>query len=224
MNENCWLKDRCSKVDCDKFCLKNFKLGKLYELALVPLARRKHISLVLDEDNSDERAYDELKTIEDNAKEFVEDGKNLYLYSSNTGNGKSSWALRILESYFNKIWFESKLECRALFISVPRFLLALKDNISNENEYIAKIQDYVETCDLVIWDDIATKVGTEFEISHLLSIIDTRINNGKSNIYTSNVSGVDLKKSLGDRLYSRVVNYADYEIELVGKDKRRLKR
>ena len=139
------------------------------------------------------------------------------------GNGKTEWSLRLAERFISKIWATSDLTCRVLFTSVPRFLLELKDNIANKSEYVEHIKKYVTTCDLVIWDDIATKLGTEFELSHLLSIIDTRVNNGKSNIYTSNVSGVELSKSLGDRLYSRIVNYSTYVLEFKGKDKRGIK-
>ena len=129
----------------------------------------------------------------------------------------------MVETYFNKIWLKSELKCRVLFISVPRFLLELKSNISEKSEYVEHINNNVLDCDLVIWDDIATKLGTEFELSHLLSIIDTRINNGKSNMFTSNLSGVELNKALGDRLYSRIQNYSDVVIELQGKDKRGIK-
>ena len=56
----------------------------------------------------------------------------------------------------------------------------------------------------------------------ILSIIDSRISAGKSNIYTTNLVDSELVKSLGDRLYSRIVNYSNYVIELKGKDKRGL--
>ena len=41
----------------------------------------------------------------------------------------------------------------------------------------------------------------------------------KSNIYTSNVTGQELKDKLGERLYSRIVNLST-NIELRGTDKR----
>ena len=106
-----------------------------------------------------------------------------------------------------------------MFISVPRFLLELKSNISQKSEYIEEIEKSILDCDLVVWDDIGNKVGTEFEVSHLLSILDTRLNNNKSNIYTSNLNQEDLHSFLGDRLYSRVYNYSTC-IEFVGRDKR----
>ena len=223
MNEKCWLKEHCNKIDCDRFCKKFYKVNFLYDMSLIPYNRRKHTNLYIDNDGSDEREFETLSRIESNILEFVNNGDNLFLFSSNMGNGKTEWSLRLAERFISKIWATSDLTCRVLFISVPRFLLELKDNIANKSEYVEHIKKYVTTCDLVIWDDIATKLGTEFELSHLLSIIDTRVNNGKSNIYTSNVSGVELSKALGDRLYSRIVNYSNYVLEFKGKDKRGIK-
>ena len=220
--KDCWLKERCNKIDCNSFCLRFCKLNYLYDQALVPPASRKHRGLFIDSDGNDAEAFSKLKDIETNIDDFVSSGKNLFLYSSNYGNGKTSWSLRMIESYFNNIWLKSDLKCKVLFINVPRFLLALKDNISSTNEYAEHILNNVNDCDLVVWDDIGTKVGTEFEISHLLSIIDSRLGAGKSNIYTTNLINSELSKSLGERLYSRIVNYSNYVIELKGKDKRGL--
>lgn len=223
MNKDCWMKDCCNQIDCNTFCMKYYKLNALYDMALIPLNKRKHVKLLIDDDGRDEQAFDTLKEIEKNIVDFISNGKSLFLYSEITGNGKTLWTLRMVEAYFNKIWLKSELKCRVLFISVPRFLLELKSNISEKSEYIQYINDSVLDCDLVVWDDIATKLGTEFELSHLLSIIDTRITSGKSNMFTSNVSGVELSNALGDRLYSRIQNYSDYVIELRGTDKRGIK-
>jgi len=203
--------------------MKYYKINTLYDLALIPLNKRTHVNLRIDDDGRDEEAFTKLKEIENNIVDFIKSGKSLFLYSPITGNGKTLWTLRMVEAYFNKIWLKSELKCKVLFISVPRFLLELKSNISEKSEYVEHINENVLDCDLVIWDDIATKLGTEFELSHLLSIIDTRINNGKSNMFTSNLSGVELNKALGDRLYSRIQNYSDVVIELQGKDKRGIK-
>lgn len=128
----------------------------------------------------------------------------------------------MLYSYIDKVWYKKEMKAIALFISVPRFLLELKANISQKSQYIEDIEASVLDADLVVWDDIGSKNGTEFEVSHLLSIIDTRINNGKSNIYTSNLNKEELHNILGDRLYSRIYNYSEC-IEFVGRDKRGIK-
>ena len=174
---DCFVRDSCAKFSkglCpkDSFCLKLFKLESLYDLAMLSESQRKHIDLRIDADGTDRASFVKLRSIEDDIENFIHKGKNIYLYSSNCGNGKTSWAIRLLQSYMNKIWYKTDISCRALFISVPRFFIMLKDNISEKNEYIRKIKENVFDCDLVVWDDIGTKVGTEFEIENLLSIID----------------------------------------------------
>lgn len=218
-NKDCWLKNECNQKDCDSFCMRLFKLDYLYKEAMISTSQRKHVALRIDSDGTDEEAFGALKHIENNIETFIAEGKNLYIHSVNTGNGKSSWALRFVQTYFNRIWLKSSLRCRALFINVPRFLLSLKDNISDKSEYVAHIKENILTCDIVIWDDIATKQTTIFESEHLYSMIEARIADGKSNIFTSNLTADEMHSSLGDRLYSRIVNLSQ-NIELKGADKR----
>ena len=220
---NCFLYDRCNHKDCEKdFCLRKYKMDSLYSLALMSEAQKQHIVLKIDQDETDLTQFKQLSAIEQNIITFVNEGKNLYLHSAICGNGKSSWSLRLAEAYFNKIWVRTEVKCRVLFISVPRFLLALKDAISSKNAYVDYIKDNVLEADLVIWDDIAAKMGSEFELTHLLNIIDNRLALGKSNIYTSNLNRQQLYTALGERLTSRIANMST-DIELFGADKRVLK-
>lgn len=218
-NKDCWLKDECNQKDCGSFCMRLFKLDYLYKEALISSSQRKHVPLRIDADGTDEDAFSRLKNIENNIETFIAEGNNLYIHSVICGNGKSSWALRMVQTYFNKIWLKTSLRCRALFINVPRLLLALKDNISEKSDYVQHIKENILTCDIVIWDDIATKQTTTFESEHLFSMIEARIAEGKSNIFTSNLTENELHKALGDRLYSRIVNLS-VNIELNGADKR----
>lgn len=196
-------------------------MNTLYNNSLISEKQRNYINLHVDEDGTDKEQFATLKQFQDYIVEFVSQGRNLYLYSDNCGNGKTSWALRLAQTYLNKIWYSTATDCRVLFISVPKFFIKLKESLSQPNDYINHIKRHVVDCDLVIWDDIGTKVGTEFEVENLLSIINNRIDNGKSNIYTSNINPEDLQRCLGDRLYSRVVNMSTL-IQLKGQDKRGL--
>ena len=220
---NCYLRSVCNGKDCNAdFCLRKYKMDSLYSAALMSESQKKHITLRVDEDGTDLEQFKQLADIEKNIVKFIEEGKNLYLHSGTCGCGKTTWSLRLIEAYFNKIWARSDGSCKALFISVPRFLLAIKDNISNKNSYVEYIKENVLAADLVVWDDLGNKMGSEFELSHLLSIIDNRIALGKSNIYTSNLTRQQLYSALGERLTSRVANMS-IDIELFGSDKRNLK-
>lgn len=206
----------------DAVCLKLYKINKLQELALLSEKQREHVPLRLDSDKCDKDAFEKLKEIETRIESFIRNGDNLYIYSANTGNGKSSWALRLLNSYFEKIWYSSDLRCKGLFINIPKFLISLKENISQKSEYIQHIKENVLNADLVIWDDVATKGFTTFEMENVLNLINNRLDDGKSNIYTSNLIGEELRSAVGDRLYSRMIGLSEV-ITFVGKDKRGLK-
>lgn len=219
----CFLFGICNHKDCDKdFCMRKYKMDSLYSAALITDVQKQHVALRIDPDGTDLEQFKQLAEIEKNIETFIAEGKNLYLHSANCGNGKSSWSLRLAEAFLNKIWARSKVECRVLFINVPRFLLALKDNISAKSSYVEYIKENVLEADLVIWDDIAAKMGSEFELTHLLSFIEARTALNKSNIYTSNLNRQQLYTALGERLTSRIANMS-IDIELFGADKRFLK-
>lgn len=225
MNSNqCWLKSNCKQLHCNDIngCLILYKLNYLYEHANVAYNLRFNKALFPDDDGTDLDKFKQLKLIQDDIVNWVGNGNNLLIHSKQCGNGKSSWALKLLQTYFNRIWKSTELKCRALFINVPYFLLALKDNISVKSEYIEHIKKNILNCDLVIWDDIANKSLTNYECDNLLSMIDGRILNNKANIYTSNLNDAELHEALGDRLASRICNYG-MNITLNGGDKRGIK-
>ena len=223
--KNCLFMNRCQKNCCqdnDSFCVKQFKLNKMFDNALISMKQRQHITLVLDEDERDLESFKYLATIEKNIENFVSQGGNLYIHSSNTGNGKTSWALRLVQAYFNRIWFKASIEkCCALFINVPRYLLELKNNISQKSDFVEHIKNNVLNADIVIWDEVGTKGLTQFEHENILNLINARLDLGKANIYTSNLNDMELHDVVGDRLYSRIVLSSD-DVELVGLDKRAL--
>ena len=227
-SNSCWLRDTCLKYKkepdyCseDVFCIKLFKINSLYENALLTEAQKKHVTLFPDADGTDYDKFVQLRNIENNILQFVKEGKSLYLHSANCGNGKTAWSIRLLQAYFNRIWFDSDIGCKGLFINVPKFFLALKDNISKPSEYIEHIKSNITSADIVVWDEVGIKNCTQFEFENFLSMVNSRIDLGKSNIYTSNLTQEELLEKVGERLYSRIINLS-VDIELNGIDKRGL--
>ena len=201
--------------------MKLFRTNFLFDQALLTQDQRIKFPLRIDANGADREVFQRLQTVEADIENFVNSGSCAYIYSEITGNGKTSWAIRLISAYLQKIWFKSDLCCRALFVSVPRFFIALKDSISNENPYAKHVISNVLKADLVVFDDVGTKSLTEFEGEHLLNIINTRLDDKKSNVYTSNLNTMTLQAVVGDRLYSRIVNYSSL-FHLVGSDKRSL--
>ena len=214
-------KYKINKCNPNEFCIKKFKLDYLYSAGLFSETQKKYSNIYIDSDGTDKDKFITLRNIQDNIESFVKNGKNLYIYSTMTGNGKTLWATRLAQSYFQAIWHKCDLTCKVAFVSVPKFLLELKANISKKSQYIEALCDIIDKVDLVIWDDIGTKNITEYESENLLSIIDSRITSGKSNIFTSNISPEEMFSILGGRLSSRITGLS-ITIELKGKDKRSL--
>lgn len=224
--ENCWLKDNCKKYKnsgCPSTaCPKFIKLDFFYRESNLPDTKRTKTTLVLDSDNSDINEYSYLSQVEKHIKEFVSCGYNLYIHSRTCGNGKSEWAIRLLQAYFNSIWYEHPLTCAGMFLSVPGYFINIKENLYNNSDEIKKLNNNILNSDIVVFDDVATKNITQFEAEQLFSIVDFRMNSNKSCIFTSNMDTNDMYSLLGARLASRIVNFSK-EIQFVGKDKRKLK-
>lgn len=202
-------------------CLKLFIINKIQDEALLTDKQKVPITLRIDSNGTDREAFKRLKEIELNIENNVLSGFNLYIYSKKVGNGKTSWAIKLLNAYIDKIWYKSGGECRCLFINVPNFLISMKENFSQRVSTIEHIKNNILSADLVVWDDVATKGCTVFETETLLNYINGRINMGKANIYTSNVVGEELRECVGDRLYSRIENSSEV-ITFNGSDKRGL--
>lgn len=206
MNRECWYKENCKKYneDCEINCIKYNEILFLMENSNIPLNKQKVLPLYL-VNEKDKDTFNKLTKIKEDINSFVQSGTNLYLFSENTGNGKTTWAIKLLQSYFNEIWLGNSFKIRGLFIHVPTLLNQLKSQF-NENESLNELKKLIVEVDLVVWDDIASTKLTDFDHSNLLTFIDNRINNGKSNIYTGNLDFPNIENALGKRLTSRVYN------------------
>jgi len=215
-NSECWYKDTC-KDDCDT-CAVFFQMKWQMENSGLPKAKQKPIVLKLTEDNEmDTDAFLRLRDIRENIVDFVERGRNLYICSDTTGNGKTSWAIKMLQTYFHYTAVGNYDNLKGMFVSTTELLLRLKDfNNPLSKAYL----DNLRTVDLVVWDDIAVSGMSQYDFTQLYSIIDARVLAEKSNIFTSNQPTAEgLADFVGSRLVSRIY-YTSEIIELYGKDRR----
>lgn len=200
--KDCIYKDRCTNK-CSQSCIRYIQMSRLLELSNLPTKYQKPIKIIsVDEDRP---SYLKLANIKENIVNFVKDGKNLYICSSTCGNAKTSWAVKLMLNYFDRMWPNSYDVTRGLYVHVPTLLLDIK-NFGNVPEYVSRLKE----ADLVVWDDIAFSKLTEYEHEQLLQIIDNRMANGLSNIYTSNITDIDEFTSyVGNRLSSRIYNSSE---------------
>ena len=215
MQKECWYKNVCSQ-ECSDSCIRYLEMLNLLEMSGLP--ENKWYPSQLYPEDSDYSAFKKLARIKHEIVDFVSNGENLYLYSEKTGNGKTTWAIKIMLRYFHEIWAGNGFRCRGLFIHVPTFLTKLK-NFNSKDLKFEQTKELLFDVDLVIWDDIASTDLSSYDNSQLLTYVDTRILGAKSNIFTGNVGERGITKMLGTRLASRVWNNSEL-IEFNGGDKR----
>ena len=212
-NKYCWYKDVCNLDDCN-CCIRYNEMRFLVDTSGIPFNRQYPQELIA---GVDIEQFEQLAAIKDDIVNFVDNGENLYICSENTGNGKTTWSVKLLLKYFNDIWAGNGFKVRGVFIHVPTLLNQLK-NFSNplSEEYKSNILN----ADLVVWDDMGSVYLSNYDSSQLISYIDQRIFNGKSNIYTGNITNEGkFKEALGDRLYSRIYK-GSIIVVFKGKDRR----
>lgn len=214
--QSCWYKRICTEK-CSENCIRYKLMYSLFKQSNLPEALWNYKELICHE--KDLSIYKQLQAKSDAILNFIEAGNNLYIYSENCGNGKTTWAIRLMYSYFDKIWHKSCFDCKALFVSVPKFLYNCKRSISQDVKGFEELCNLISEVDLVIWDDIGEMKASDYEHQILFQYIDDRINSKKSNIYTSNKNKEQLEDVLGVRLASRVYNCSEC-IEFLEEDKR----
>ena len=216
----CWYREICEdyKDGCQTHCAKYLKMKFLMEHSGIPASKCRPIPL--QPEACDRDAFRRLADIKDNIYDFVGDGRNLYITSGNVGNGKTSWAYKLMLKYFEEVWSESTFDVKGVYVYVPKFLLMCKDFKTVDSAFEELKRNLVDV-DLVIWDDIASTDISTYDLNQLLTYIDTRTASELSNIFTGNLPTRELlEQSLGSRLASRVWNTNTEIVEFKGGDRR----
>lgn len=214
---DCWYKSVCES-ECSEHCIRLMEMSYLFENSGIPRNKQKPIKLY--PEDCDLEQFRRLNEIKSDIKNFVRDGKNLYITSRTTGNGKTSWALKLMMKYFDEVWAGNCFRVRGLFVNVPTFLLQCKDFNHRDVEF-DKIKDNILDADLVIFDDVCGLNLSAYDYSQLYTCVEGRIFRGKSTIYTGNrVTQDELSKGVGVRLASRILSRDTEVIEFNGHDVR----
>lgn len=223
----CWYEEVCDDkcTGCQSSCEQYQEMKYLMEHSGLPKSKQQAINLYPQE--CDLQAYKRLKEIKDNIVDFVDSGSNLYICSTYCGNGKTSWAIKLLQSYFNNVWDEQDIyvirynfKVRGLFIHVPTFLSKCKEFKSNDLEF-EELKNLIPKVDLIVWDEIAANDLSNYDYNQLLRFIDARSLDEKANIFTGFVTSYgEMDKILGSRLTSRIWNNRTEVIEFMGDTRR----
>lgn len=151
------------------------------------------------------------------AKSFTEnfgaEEKNLLLIGP-TGTGKTHISTSIA-----KVLIEKGVE--VLYDSAQNIVSAFeKDKFkSGYGPYEHEGTKYLE-CELLIIDDLGTEFISQFTVSCLYNLLNTRMNKGLATVISTNLSPAELSEKYEDRIYSRLVGAGSRILLFKGKDRR----
>ena len=154
-----------------------------------------------------------LKIAKDFADNFAKHEDNLLLIGT-TGTGKTHLSTAIAKSVI-----ESGYE--VLYDSTQNVVAAFEADKfrSGYGSYEPKGDKYLE-CDLLILDDLGTEMITQFTVSCLYNLLNTRMNKGLKTVISTNLSPDELQRKYEDRIYSRIVGCGSRILLFGGTDRR----
>ena len=194
-------------MDNDKYVSMQIKCN-------VPTAMRGELKLL---GAKDKKKYEYLATVKQNIEDFIKQGCSLYIYSRYPGNGKTSWAIKLLNEHIKNVCeSNNNNDLVGLFVNVDELIVTQVKPLKINQYYL----DLCKTVDLLVLDDIGCSKITVLEEQILRTIINTRLLNGKATIYTSTAIDDNLVDNIGLRLANMVLD-ASTIVELTNTPQRK---
>lgn len=143
----------------------------------------------------------------------LDDGKGIWLFGD-VGTGKTTLAMLI-----------SKAALQAgrtvAIYSMPRLLGVLRDQIDEDGtlDYL----DRLATVDLLHIDDLGAEYRTDWALEQLYTIINTRYEEQRALVVTSNLAPDEIGEQIGERIVSRLNEICEW-VGLYGADRRGVER
>jgi DNA replication protein DnaC len=145
--------------------------------------------------------------------ENLDNGKGLWLFGG-SGTGKTTLAMLVSRTALDA--------GRSVAVySLPKLLTRIRrtyDDAPGEQSY-AELFERLSMVDLLHLDDLGTESRTEWVLEQLYSLINERYEARRSLVVTTNYEEEDLRKTVGDRIVSRLAEMC-YPLPLFEEDKR----
>jgi len=153
----------------------------------------------------------EVRRFCDGIEANIDEGRGLWLVGD-TGTGKTTLAMLVSK------WALQTKRTVAIY-SLPRLLNLLRDAIETE-EGVLGLLDRLATVDLLHIDDLGAEYRTDWVIEQLYSIVNTRYEEQRSIVVTTNLMPDALSEQIGARTVSRLVEMCGEVLPLFGADRR----
>jgi DNA replication protein DnaC len=141
----------------------------------------------------------------------LDEGRGVWLFGD-VGTGKTTLAMLVSKA--------ALAAGRTVAIySLPRLLNLLREAIGS-NDGKLDLLDRLATVDLLHLDDVGAENSTDWVLEQLYSIVNTRYEEQRALVVTSNLGPEELGEQIGERTVSRMLELCAVQIPLYGADRR----
>ena len=104
--------------------------------------------------------------------------------------------------------------------SLPRLMNLIRESIADEDGVVGFL-DLLGSVDLLHLDDVGAQMHTDWTVEQLYSLINTRYEDRRAIVFTTNQQPDELREHVGERVFSRLVEICGDPLPLWGPDRRR---
>jgi DNA replication protein DnaC len=127
----------------------------------------------------------------------LDEGRGLWLFG-NTGTGKTTLAMIVSKSAM-------EADRTVAIYSLPRLLAMLRGSYDDDALYsLNDLIDRLCAVDLLHVDDVGAEQTSPWVLEQLYTIINTRYEDGRAVLVTTNLGDDELRSQIGDRTVSRL--------------------
>jgi DNA replication protein DnaC len=142
------------------------------------------------------------------------EGRGLWL-AGDVGTGKTTLAMLISKAAM-------EADHTVAIYSLPRLLAMLRDTYDDDAEYsLSDLIDKLCAVDLLHVDDVGAEQTSAWVLEQLYTIVNTRYEDGRAMVLTTNLHGDELEQQIGLRTVSRIYEMCGNPLPLNGADNRR---
>ena len=154
----------------------------------------------------------EIRTFVASIGENLDAGRSLWL-TGGVGTGKTALAMIVSKAAIDAGRTVAIYSC-------PRLLSVIRESIDSGG--VLAFLDRLAAVDLLHIDDLGAEHRTEWVLEQLYTIINTRYEDERSTVITSNLEPEELAEQLGERIVSRLEGMCGEPLPFWGADARRV--
>ena len=149
----------------------------------------------------------------DTLEERLEEGKGIW-FQGDVGTGKTTLAMLISA--------EALRHGHSVAIySLPRLLGLLRETFNDESESsLSQLLDRLAAVELLHVDDVGAEQTSPWVLEQLYTIVNTRYEDGRAMLLTTNLRPDELREQIGERTVSRIIEMCGDPLMLCGTDQR----